>query len=81
MEEVLFETETVQDRGEVAAYIEQVAENLRHGTVTLVSGDDEITVEPPETTTFGVRVEREQDETRVEFGVGWEVDRDDETTE
>jgi amphi-Trp domain-containing protein len=77
MEEVLFETETVHDRDEIADYLEQVAENLRHGTVTLVSGGDEITVEPPETATFEVKVEREtegdEEEMSVEFEVEWDV--------
>jgi len=76
MEEVLFETETVHDRGEIADYLEQVAENLRHGRVTLVSGGDEITVEPPESATFEVKVEREtngSEEMSVEFEVEWKV--------
>jgi amphi-Trp domain-containing protein len=80
MEEVLFETETVHDRGEIADYLEQVAENLRHGTVTLVSGGDEITVEPPESATFEVKVEREtngSEEMSVEFEVEWDVDADE----
>jgi amphi-Trp domain-containing protein len=82
MEEVLFETETVQDRGEIADYLEQVAENLRHGTVTLVSGSDEITVEPPESATFEVKVERETnggEEMSVEFEVEWKEGEEDET--
>ncbi|MCX2818176.1 amphi-Trp domain-containing protein [Haladaptatus sp. F3-133] len=80
MEEVLFETETVHDRGEIADYLEQVADNLRHGTVTLVSGGDEITVEPPEKATFEVKVEREtngDEEMSVEFEVEWDVDGGD----
>jgi amphi-Trp domain-containing protein len=77
MEEVLFETESVQDRSDIADYFEQVAENLRHGTVTLVSGDDEITLEPPQSPVFEVKVEREQEggeeEMSVEFEVEWDV--------
>ena len=83
MEEVLFKTETVHDRGEIADYLEQVAENLRHGTVTLVSGGDEITVEPPESATFEVKVEREtngNEEMSVEFEVEWKVGEDDADT-
>ena len=83
MEEVLFKTETVHDRDEIADYLEQVAENLRHGTVTLVSGDDEITVEPPQTATFEVKVEREtngDEEMSVEFEVEWDVGDDDTDT-
>lgn len=81
MEEVLFETETVVNRDEIADYLEQVSENLRHGTVTLVSGDDEITVEPPESATFEVKVEREieggEEEMSVEFEVEWDVGNED----
>ncbi len=77
MEEVLFETENVHPRTEIADYLEQVAENLRHGTVTLVSGDDEITVEPPEDAVFEVKVEREtegdEEEMSVEFEIEWDV--------
>ncbi|MFP4174350.1 MAG: amphi-Trp domain-containing protein [Halobacteriales archaeon] len=79
MEEILFKTETVHDRGEIADYLEQVAENLRHGTVTLVSGGDEITVEPPENATFEVKVEREtngSEEMSVEFEIEWKVGDD-----
>jgi amphi-Trp domain-containing protein len=79
MEEVLFETETVHNRNEISDYLEQVAENLRHGTVTLVSGDEEITVEPPETATFEVKVEREtngDEEMSVEFEVEWKAGDD-----
>lgn len=76
MEEVLFETENVHPRTEIADYLEQVAENLRHGTVTLVSGDDEITVEPPEDAVFEVKVEREtngDEEMSVEFEIEWDA--------
>jgi len=79
MEEVLFETENAHPRDEIADYLEQVAENLRHGKVTLVSGDDEITVEPPEDAVFEVKVEREtngEDEMSVEFEIEWDVNGD-----
>ena len=76
MEEVLFETESTHPRENIAEYLEQVAENLRHGEVTLVSGDNEITVEPPERAVFEVKVEREveeKEEISVEFEIEWEV--------
>jgi len=73
----LFETESTHLRENIASYLEQVAENLRHGEVTLVSGGDEITVEPPESAVFEVKVEREVDENGeeicVEFEIEWEV--------
>ena len=77
MEEVLFETESAHHREEIADYLEQVAENLRHGEVTLVSGDDEITVKPPERAVFEVKVEREEEgreeEMSVEFEIEWDL--------
>lgn len=77
MEEVLFETESAHSRNEIADYLEQVAENLRHGRVTLVSGGDEVTVEPPERAVFEVKVEREEEgneeEISVEFEIEWDM--------
>lgn len=78
MEEVLFETENTHPRENIAGYLEQVAENLRHGEVTLVSGDNEVTVEPPERAVFEVKIEREIEEDGeemcIEFEIEWEVD-------
>ncbi len=77
MEEVLLETESVHPRGRIADYLEQVAENLRHGEVTLVSGEEEVTVRPPDRPVFEVKVEREQEgdeeEMSVEFEIEWDV--------
>jgi hypothetical protein len=77
MEEVLFETESAHPRGKIADYLEQVAENLRHGEVTLVSGDEEVTVKPPDRPVFEVKVEREEEgneeEMSVEFEIEWDV--------
>ena len=81
MEETLFETESEHPRGKIADYLEQVAENLRHGEVTLVSGGEEVTVEPPETAVFEVEVEHKEedgeDEMSVEFEIEWKIDSDE----
>jgi len=73
----LFETEEAHARGDVADYLEQISENLRHGELTLVSGDDEVTVEPPENASFRVEVgiDPEEDEVSVGFEVSWTEDR------
>ena len=74
MEEVLFEAESTHPRENIADYLEQVAENLRYGEVTLVSGDDEVTVEPPERAVFEVKVEREKEEGEEEISVEFEIE-------
>ncbi|MDZ7688777.1 MAG: amphi-Trp domain-containing protein [Halobacteriales archaeon] len=78
MEETLFETESMHPRERIADYLEQVAENLRHGEVTLVSGDDEVTFETPEKAVFEVKVEHEsedgEEEITVEFEIEWQVE-------
>ena len=76
MEEVLFETESTHPREDIAGYLEQVAENLRHGEVTLVSGDKEVTVEPPRNAVFEVKIEREVEEDGEEMNVGFEIEWD-----
>ena len=73
--EVVFETENEHPRDEIAEYLEQVAENLRHGEVTIVAGDEEVSVEPPEEAVFEVSVghdERDDEETvKVRFEIEW----------
>jgi amphi-Trp domain-containing protein len=73
MEEVVFETEGEHPRDEIAEYLEQVAENLRHGDVTIVSGDDEVSVEPPEEAVFEVKVGRDGKEDEESVTVGFEI--------
>jgi amphi-Trp domain-containing protein len=59
-EEVLFETESTQDRTSVAAYIRTVADRLDDGEpVTLSAGDQSVTLDVPERPTFEVKAERE----------------------
>jgi len=75
MEETLFETKNTHPREEIADYLEQVSESLRAGRMTLVAGDDEITVEPPHEAVFEAEVERKEDESTtmcVEFEIEWQ---------
>lgn len=59
-EEVLFEDERRQTRGEVATYLRSVADRLDAGdAITFAVGDQSVTLEPPERPTFEVKVERE----------------------
>jgi len=83
-EEVLFESEAEHSRSEVAAYLRQVADALDDGgPVTLKSGGESVTVDPPETVEFEVKAEREgpadgDGELGVEFELEWpeNVDHD-----
>jgi amphi-Trp domain-containing protein len=81
MEEVLFETESVQDRAAVADYLDAVAEKLRAGeSVTLEAGSESISVDPPERVEFEVKVEREREsggsELSIEFELEWDENGD-----
>ena len=77
-EETLFESEIVQNRAEVAAYLRKVADSLEAGdSITLRAGDQSITMDPPPSVTFEVEVEREgpsgePGELSVEFELEWD---------
>lgn len=77
-EEVLFETETVQRRDEVAAYLRQVADSLEDGgELSLSAGDQSITMAPPDQFTFEIKAEREgpaegPGELSLEFELEWD---------
>ena len=80
-EEVLFEDERRQERGEIAAYLRAVADKLDGGEpITLAAGDRSITVEPPARPTFEVKVERETSsgggpgELSIELELEWNED-------
>jgi len=82
MEEVLFETETVQTRAEIADYLRAVAEKLdQGGPVTLETGDDSVTLDPPERTTFEVKAEREVEGGETELSVEFELEWDEGETD
>jgi amphi-Trp domain-containing protein len=79
-EEVLFESESRQTRGEVADYLRQVADRLDAGeAITLSAGADSVTMTPPERVEFEVKAEREgptdaTGELSVEFELEWPED-------
>ena len=76
-EELLFETESRMDRGEIATYLRTVADRLDAGEdVTLEAGGESVTLTPTERPTFEVKAEREAerggDEYSVEFEIEWQ---------
>jgi amphi-Trp domain-containing protein len=86
-EEVLFETEAKQTRGEIADYLRQVADKLDAGDpVTLSAGGQSTTLDVPARPTFEVKAERETStgggnaELSVEFELEWPEDGGDDGT-
>jgi amphi-Trp domain-containing protein len=77
-EEVLFESESTQTREEIASYLRRVAENLEQGKpITLKSGGESVTMEPPARPAFEVKAEREvptdvPGELSIEFELEWD---------
>ncbi|NHN40685.1 amphi-Trp domain-containing protein [Halorubellus sp. JP-L1] len=78
-EEVLFETESHMSREDIAAVLRNAADKLDAGdAITLSAGSDSITVTPPATPEFEVKVERETStgadtgELSVEFELEWD---------
>jgi amphi-Trp domain-containing protein len=79
-EEVIFESEQRQSRGDVASALRTVVDRLDAGDpVTLRSGEESVTLEVPPELTFEVKAEREtptsgQAELSVEFELEWPED-------
>lgn len=77
-EEVLFKSESAQSRDEIASYLRNVAEKLEQGdSITLRSGEESATMDPPERPTFEVKAEREgpadgPGELSIEFELEWD---------
>jgi amphi-Trp domain-containing protein len=77
-ETVLFEIEQKENLAAVAAYLRTVADNLESGgTVTLESGGESVTLDPPETVEFEVKAEREgptdgEGELSLELEIEWD---------
>ncbi len=77
-EEVLFKSENDQTREEIASYLRRVADKLEQGeAVTLKSGSESVTMEPPARPTFEVKAEREgpaggPGELSIEFELEWD---------
>jgi amphi-Trp domain-containing protein len=76
-EEVLFKSESDQPRDAIATYLRRVADNLEDGAaITLKSGGESVTLDPPSRPTFEVKAEREgptdgAKELSVEFELEW----------
>ncbi|MFC7096672.1 amphi-Trp domain-containing protein [Halobaculum marinum] len=76
-EEVLFKSESRQDRHDIAEHLRAVAEKLDgDGALTLSGGGgDSLTMQVPASATFEVKAERETgsgpDELSVEFELEW----------
>lgn len=85
-EEVLFSTELRRSRSDVADYLRAVADKLEgEDPVTLTSGDQSVTLDPPASVDFEVKAEREtstsggSDELSIELELEWhDDDRPDE---
>jgi amphi-Trp domain-containing protein len=82
-EEVLFATESMRSRSEVATYLREVADALESdGAVTLSAGDQSVSVTPPSRVEFEVKVEREgpangPGELGLELELEWDEDAPD----
>jgi amphi-Trp domain-containing protein len=76
-EEVLFKSESNQSREEIASYLRKVADNLDSGSaISLKSGSESVTLNPPARPTFEVKAEREgpagdMTELSIEFELEW----------
>ena len=77
-EEVLFKSESDQSRAEIASYLRQVADNLDSGkAISLKTGAESVTLDPPARPTFEVKAEREgpagdMTELSIEFELEWD---------
>lgn len=77
-EDVLFSSEQRYTREEIATYLRNVADKLDAGeAVTLSSGGESVTMEPPAQPTFEVKAEREgpaagPGELSIEFELEWD---------
>jgi amphi-Trp domain-containing protein len=77
-EDVLFSSEQRYTREEIATYLRNVADKLDAGeAVTLSSGAESVTMEPPAQPTFEVKAEREgpaagPGELSIEFELEWD---------
>jgi amphi-Trp domain-containing protein len=86
-EEVLFKSERNQSREEIASYLRKVADNLDSGTaITLKTGSESVTLDPPARPTFEVKAEREgpvgnMTELSVEFELEWDENASGESSE
>jgi amphi-Trp domain-containing protein len=79
-EEVIFKSEQRMSRERIASYLQTVVDKLNAGdAVTLQTGGDSVTLEPPAQPTFEVKAEREgpingPKELSIEFELEWPED-------
>lgn len=74
-EETLFKTESARSRDEIADYLRRVADSLDGGgELSLQSGAESVTVDPPERPEFEVKVEREGPDDRPEKSIEFEIE-------
>jgi amphi-Trp domain-containing protein len=77
-ETVLFETERMSSLADVATYLRTVADKLGDGEpVTLESGGDSVTLDPPDTVEFEVKAEHEGPEGAGELSLELELEWDE----
>ncbi|WMT58204.1 amphi-Trp domain-containing protein [Truepera radiovictrix] len=55
-----FKSEERKSRGEVSAFLRQLADKLDEGRITLRSGGEEVVLEPPQQLTLELQVEDEE---------------------
>lgn len=79
-----FELELERSRSEVAEHLHQLAEGLEGGdTVTLIVGEESVTINPPETLLFKIETETDSswlggdDGRSLEIELGWEAPEDE----
>lgn len=75
-----FNLEQEKTRAEVAAYLRRLAEGLEEGDkVTLISGEQSVTINPPETVHFKIGTDTDsswlgsENGQSVELEIGWEA--------
>jgi amphi-Trp domain-containing protein len=77
-ETVLFETERMSSLSDVASYLRSVADKLDAGEpVTLESGNESVTLDPPETVEFEVKAEHEGPDGDGELSLELEIEWDE----
>lgn len=75
MEETLLETESMQRRDEIAAYLRQLADNLENsGPVTVTAGDQDVELTVPNQAEFEISVEREHEDDETETSIELEIE-------
>jgi amphi-Trp domain-containing protein len=77
-ETVLFESERMSTLSDVATYFRTVADKLESGeSVTLETGTESVTLDPPETVEFEVKAEHEGPEGDGELSLELEIEWDE----